>query len=62
MIPLLLSAALAADPATPVLVSSLQARNTDSVGLAALVEAFLVQELAKHPDIAVIRVLGDGGD
>ncbi len=56
MLPLLFAfSAFAAEP-TPVLVSSLQARNDDSIGLAALVEAFLAQELKKHADIRVIRV------
>jgi hypothetical protein len=56
VIPLLLSAALAADDGTKVLVSGLQPRNPESVGLASLVENFLAQELDKHPAIDVVRV------
>ncbi len=56
MLPLLLSTALAAEGETTVLVSSLQARNSESVGLASLVENFLAQELDKHPGIDVLRV------
>lgn len=56
MLPLLLSTALAAEPDTTVLVSSLQARNAESVGLASLVENFLAQELDQHPGIDVLRV------
>ena len=55
MIPFLFASALAAD-GTTVLVSSLQARNSESVGLASLVENFLAQELDKHPDIDVLRI------
>lgn len=53
---LLFGAALAAETGTPVLVSSLQSRNSESVGLASLVENFLAQELRDHPGIDVIRV------
>lgn len=55
MLPLLITAALAAEP-TDVLVSSLQARNPEAAGLAALVESFLAQELKKNADIHVIRI------
>ena len=55
MLPFLFASAFAAD-GTTVLVSSLQARNSESVGLASLVENFLAQELDKHPDIDVLRI------
>lgn len=56
MLLLLLSAAFAADTETTVLVSSLQPRNPESVGLASLVENFLAQELDEHPGVSVLRV------
>lgn len=39
-----------------VLVSTLQPRNPEATGLAALVENFLAMELDEHPDLDVIRV------
>ena len=51
---ILASLALAED--TAVLVSAMEARNDESVGLAALVEGFLAQELARNAGIRVVRV------
>lgn len=53
-----LPGALAAEPVTEttILVSSLQARNDESTGLAALVENFLAQELERQPRFDVLRI------
>ncbi|MDP2315076.1 MAG: hypothetical protein Q8P41_19405 [Pseudomonadota bacterium] len=48
--------ALADEPETTILVSSLQPRNPEATGLASLVENFLAQELERHPGFAVLRV------
>ncbi len=40
----------------PVLVSALQARNEESVELAALIEGFVAEKLAKRPELRLLRI------
>ncbi|GDX80818.1 hypothetical protein LBMAG42_26290 [Deltaproteobacteria bacterium] len=53
---LLSSGAALAGDRTPVLVSSLQARNSESQQLATLIEGFVAEKLANDPTLNVLRV------
>lgn len=52
---LLVSSALSAER-VPVLVSALQPRNEESAQLAVLIEAFVAEKLADHPELSLLRV------